>query len=423
MGRNVEADMLEGINVVKSSMRDFFDDLEGRLALMGGIVDLNSVGLTLEQVRRPLMVIGDPGIGKTAGVAAVVNRINERTPEGVNFKLKKCMLGQTVVGTMTGIPVVKPDGSVVRVQVPDLPDPERDGEYGVFFLDEITTADEAQVQPALGLCDDSRNIGTYTLPEHWIVVAAGNGPNCRNFVRLDDMTISRFTVYDIAYDYKKDWREYAHHEKVNEDILAFLNFSPDTCARMESCDTDLAGKQAPNPRTWSRLSDEMRIRRAVGRPVGQSELKNFAGRIIGKVAAREFHAFCAFKDKVRFSPEDICNGTAGSSEVQMRTEELCITLQSSIRYLENFLESVEDIHAPNCVQKCRNFIDWFLTRESIDFESTVLTFLEVRGQTKLIRAVLHDTSHEFPVLDSFVDRHAQYIIENAETLGIDFNNN
>ena len=52
---------------------------------------------------------------------------------------------------MQGIPVALPNGKTVRVQMPDLPDPERDGEYGVLFLDEITTADEMQVQPALGL--------------------------------------------------------------------------------------------------------------------------------------------------------------------------------------------------------------------------------------------------------------------------------
>ena len=141
------------------------------------------------------MVLGDPGIGKTCGIVSIIDELNAQLPADKKLGFKKILLGQTVVGSLSGIPVINNQTSEVkRVQAPDLPIAERDGEYGVLFLDEITTADEAQVQPALGLCDDTRNIGTYQLPEHWVVVAAGNGPSCANFIELHDMTLMSATT-------------------------------------------------------------------------------------------------------------------------------------------------------------------------------------------------------------------------------------
>ena len=98
-----------------------------------------------------MLIVGLPGIGKTCGIISSIKEMNKRLPAEKQLGFKKILLGQTVVGSLSGIPVSRPDGTVVRIQIPDLPNPERDGEYGVLFLDEITTADEMQIQPALGL--------------------------------------------------------------------------------------------------------------------------------------------------------------------------------------------------------------------------------------------------------------------------------
>ena len=51
----------EGLNLPKSRLVDFFDDVEGKLALLTGLVDYEQFGLTLEDVRKPALVIGPPG--------------------------------------------------------------------------------------------------------------------------------------------------------------------------------------------------------------------------------------------------------------------------------------------------------------------------------------------------------------------------
>lgn len=414
-------DKAEGLNTPKCTLTEAFDDVEGRLSLLTGLIDLDTVGLTIDEVRRPVLIIGLPGIGKTCGLMSIRNKFNNLLPPDKQIGFKKILLGQTVVGSMTGIPVVQPDGSVIRVQMPDLPDEKRDGKYGILFLDELTTADEAQVQPALGLCDDSRNIGEYTLPENWLVVAAGNGPDCTNFVRLDDMTISRFTVYDIAYDYKTDWRPWAHENDVESNIIAFLNFDNTACVRVESTDMDSAGKLFPNPRTWERLSTELKMRRALGKPIRQDELANFAGRIVGTKVGREYAAFCIYDSKVDYDPDKIINGTE-RNPVTMEKQTFQILLQACLKQLSLELKDKEDMqgnYPADCFTKVANFINWFLMFEPFDLESTIQTVMELRNMTGTAVnkiAIDRDFADFCPNFNDFMSRHVDYIIANMQDI-------
>lgn len=377
----------EGLNLPKSTLTEFFDDVEGRLALLTGLVPYEDFGLTLEDVRKPLLVIGKPGIGKTMGILSSIKELNKKLPPEKQLGFKKILLGQTVVGSLTGIPVAKPDGTVVRIQLPDLPNPETDGEYGVLFLDEITTADEMQIQPALGLADDSRNIGEYTLPEHWIVIAAGNGPDCTNFVRLDDMTISRFSPYDINYDFKRDYRAYAHASGVNEDIIAFLNFSPETCVRVESADTDSAGKMFPCPRTWSRLSTELKMREARGKKVTPDQIANFAGRIVGVKAGREFGAFMQFRKNLNYDMRKILDGTERDPEVGMAKETYHIIMEGLFKLIKDELKDYDDVPL-EMYHRVGNMISWILKFHEL--ENKINAIIEIRDDIPAIAELMFD---------------------------------
>lgn len=411
------------LNVPKTNMSAFYDDLEARLALLTGIVPMEDLGLTLEQVRKPMLVIGLPGIGKTAGIMSIIKNLNETKLKGTGRELgfKKILLGQTVVGSMSGIPVVMSDNTVKRVQVPDLPDPNRDPEYGVLFLDELTTADEAQVQPALGLCDDSRNIGEYTLPPHWLVVSAGNGPDCTNFLRLDDMTISRFVVYDIAYDFTKDWRPYANANGIEDDIIAFLNFDPSQCVRVESTENDTSGRLFPCPRTWERLSNELKIRRAVGKPVPQSQMGEFAGRIVGLNAGRAFQSFTAYHEKVTYDPKKILEGTEEPPKPDMEKQVYFIVLQNCMKLLKIRIDQDDDgsgDFSPEIKTCVANVVRWFLHMEPVDLESTYSALLSLRGDDSRIKKIVQGADFDdfCPELMDFTERNWENLIE-AKELG------
>lgn len=405
----------EGFNVAKCDMNEFFDDLEGKLTLLTEQVDYKSAGLTLQDVRKPMLVMGLPGIGKTCGIISIIKKLNKVLPANKQLKFKKILLGQTVVGSLSGIPVAMPDGSVKRIQMPDLPNKERDGEYGVLFLDEITTADEMQIQPALGLADDSRNIGTYSLPENWLVVAAGNGVDCTNFVRMDDMTISRFATYDINYNYKKDWRPYAHANNINEDIIAFLNFKPEMCVRVESNDMDEAGKLFPCPRTWERLSTELRMKEVLGKPVNPDDMVHFAGKIIGLKAAREFSAFLAFKKKLNYSPDKILAGTE-EKPTTMEKESFHLILEACIKELKVVVERGrvgEFDYDINAYQAVANFVKWIL--QMVELENQLNAIIELQNDVPGVSSIIQDEED----FDALCPEFAEFCIAHLDMLSAD----
>lgn len=408
----------EGLNLPHSTLTEFFDDVEGKLAMLTGLVPYEDFGLTLEEIRRPLLVIGKPGIGKTCGVLSSIREMNKKLPKDRKLGFKKILLGQTVVGSLSGIPVSKPDGTVVRIQLPDLPNPQRDGEYGVLFLDEITTADEMQIQPALGLADDSRSLGEYSLPEHWIVIGAGNGPDCTNFVRLDDMTLTRFSAYDINYNYHKDFRPYAHATGINEDIIAFLNFKPDLCVRPESTDMDSAGKMFPCPRTWERLSIELKMRKVQGKPVDPDQIANFAGRIIGIKAGREFGAFMQYRKTLAYDIDKILAGTEKDPEVGMPAETYHIIIQSLIKKITDKVKTYDSIDdAPlHVYEMCGHMLHWILKFQEL--ERKVNAIAEIRDDCDLLVDFIFD--------DDFVENYCpeidDFLRENIVLLNSAFNN-
>lgn len=412
-------DNAEGLNLPKSTLTEFFDDIEGRLAFLTGMINYEDFGLTLEDVRKPILVVGKPGIGKTCGIISSIKEMNKTLPKNKQLGFKKILLGQTVVGSLSGIPVARPDGSVVRIQIPDLPNPVTDGEYGVLFLDEVTTADEMQIQPALGLCDDSRSLGEYTLPEHWLVVCAGNGPDCTNFVRLDDMTLSRFSAYDISYNYKSDFRPYAHKVGINEDIIAFLNFSPDTCVRVESSDMDNAGKQFPCPRTWERLSIELKMRNARGKAVDPDQITNFAGRMVGIKAGREFGAFMQFRKNLTYDAEKILAGTERDPEVGMAKETYHIIMQHLFRTCQEEIKKyggVDEVPV-EMYQRVGNMITWVMRFHEL--ENRINAIIEIRDDLPSICALMMD--EDFcetccPELDKFLDEHMVLLQQHGSDL-------
>lgn len=407
----------EGLGIPKSKFSDFLDELRNKLIFMSGKLNCEDFDLELKDVRKPILCIGLPGIGKTCGVMSVINEVNKMVEDqGISFSFKKILLGQTVVGSLSGVPVVNTtSGDIKRAQAPELPTLEKDGEYGVLFLDEITTADEAQIQPALGLADDSRNIGEYSLPEHWLVVGAGNGPDCTNFVRLDDMTLTRFSPFDIQYDYKRDWRPWAHEHNIDPMIIAYLNFKPEHCVMVESTDMDDAGKMFPCPRTWERLSIELKMRKAIGKPVKPSELGNFAGRIIGKRVGREFAAFASFSDDLPFEPNKIIEGVEREPE-PVKEEVFHILLESCISIMKETMKQTNDgngNYPADTYQKMANMIDWFLGFEGLALELVINAVAEMRSNIGDFNSIIFDNDFlQFTnKFNEFVENHVDLILE------------
>lgn len=136
-----------------------------------------------------------------------------------------------------------------------LPIPERDGEKGILFLDEITSAD-GQVQAAAYQLVLDRRLGDYALPDGWLVVAAGNRPEDRAVVKdMSSALANRFCHFEVEHDIQ-DWINWAFAAKVDPRVISYQRYK--SGSSLYKFDPTSNDKAFPTPRTWERVSDVLK---------------------------------------------------------------------------------------------------------------------------------------------------------------------
>jgi hypothetical protein len=162
----------------------------------------------------PVMLWGPPGIGKSD----VVHQLGAK--KGRKVIEFHAALRETV--DLRGIPVPDLTTGKTRWLVPDeLPNAERDGEFGYLFCDEINQA-SPQMQGVLGGLVLYGVIGDYRLPPGWRVIAAGNRVSDRAAAqRMPTHMRNRFAHLFIAPDVNA-WCCWANANKVAPEVVAFI---------------------------------------------------------------------------------------------------------------------------------------------------------------------------------------------------------
>jgi hypothetical protein len=185
----------------------------------------------------PVMIWGAPGIGKSAIVRSIADKYG--------VKMIDIRLSQMEPSDLRGIPFQNKD--LVEWSVPAmLPNAKRHGEYGILFLDEITSAPPTVSAAAYQLILD-RKLGEYELPEGWVIFAAGNRAGDRgvNFVMPAPLA-NRFSHYELDVNLD-DWVLWAYKNNIDERIIAFLRYRPE---HLFSFDTEKNPISFASPRTW-----------------------------------------------------------------------------------------------------------------------------------------------------------------------------
>ena len=185
----------------------------------------------------PVMIWGPPGVGKSQLVAQVA--------EHHSVPLIDVRLSQLEPSDLRGIPFRVND--LVEWAVPGmLPDAARHGKAGILFLDEITSATPAVSAAAYQLILD-RCLGDYRVPDGWVIIAAGNRQGDRGVTySMPTPLANRFThfSFDVNLD---DWVLWAHRQKIDERVIAFLRFRPELLFDFDPA-LDLVA--FPTPRSW-----------------------------------------------------------------------------------------------------------------------------------------------------------------------------
>lgn len=216
---------------------------------------------------QPVFIWGSPGIGKSAVVHQLAAELS------IALRDIRALLLDPV--DLRGLPFVGRDG-LSKWATPDfLP---ADGE-GIIFLDELNAA-PAMVQASCYQLVLDRKLGEYTLPEGWVIVAAGNRDSDRaSTTRMPTPLRNRFVHLDFEVDVQ-EWSEWAIKTSIRPEVIAFIRFRPELLSAF-----DRDSNAFPSPRTWEFVS---RILNSKPDPSAEHEL--VAGAV-GSGPATEFSAF------------------------------------------------------------------------------------------------------------------------------------
>ncbi len=240
--------------------------------------------------QRPVLLMGPPGIGKTAvmeqlaaecGLALVSYTITHHTRQsavGLPVIVKRNFGGTEYSATEYTMSEII--GSVYQAM-------ERTGKKnGILFLDEINCVSET-LAPTMLQFLQCKTFGTHTLPQGWIIVAAGNPPEYNKSVReLDVVTLDRVKRIDVREDLGV-WKEYASRRGIYGAILAYLDSKPQNFYKMESTP---GGKEFVTPRGWEDLSQLLYSYDALGLTAEQPTVEQYLQH---PAVAKDFAAFLA----------------------------------------------------------------------------------------------------------------------------------
>ena len=204
--------------------------------------------------QRPVLLMGPPGIGKTAimeqvarecGINLVAYTITHHTRQsaiGLPFIKEKEYEGNTYSVTEYTMSEII---AAIYEQI------ENSGvKEGILFLDEINCVSET-LAPTMLQFLQYKTFGNHRTPEGFVIVTAGNPPEYNKSVRdFDIVTYDRVKRIDIEEDYSV-WKEYAYHMGIAGSIMSYLEIKKENFYSVVS---DLDGKRFVTARGWEDLS-------------------------------------------------------------------------------------------------------------------------------------------------------------------------
>ena len=228
--------------------------------------DMGSYEIAIER-QRPILLMGPPGIGKTA--------IMEQVAKELGINLVSYTITHHTRQSAIGLPFISQkeyDGreySVTEYTMSEIiasvyEQIEKSGIHEVIlFLDEINCVSET-LAPTMLQFLQYKKFGNHKVPDGFVIVTAGNPPEYNKSVRdFDIVTLDRVKRIFIEEDYNA-WREYAYKADIHGSIMSYLEIKKKNFYNIVS---DLKGKRFVTARGWEDLSQVMKVYEELRIPV------------------------------------------------------------------------------------------------------------------------------------------------------------
>ncbi len=228
-----------------------------------------------EEHRRPVLLMGPPGIGKTAIMEQIASELNiNLVSYTITHHTRQSAIGlpSIVHKSFNGVDYAVTEYTMSEIIASVYEQIEQTGiKEGILFLDEINCVSET-LAPTMLQFLQYKTFGTHKVPDGFIIVTAGNPPEYNQSVReFDIVTLDRLRRIDIEADFNA-FKEYGYRAKLHGAILAYLDIRKDHFYEVHA-DTDR--KSFVTARGWEDLSDALKTYEKLDLPIGEALMSQY----------------------------------------------------------------------------------------------------------------------------------------------------
>ncbi len=260
--------------------------------------------------QRPVLIVGAPGIGKTAVAGQIAAEMD--------IALVSCSPAHYTKQGALGLPYMAKreyGGKAWQISQYTMSEillavyetmEESGRRRGILFLDEIHRVPEAMV-PVMHSFLQNKRLGGKSLPEGWVIAAAGN-PMGDGIGQLDITMLDQLKFLEVEADLGA-WKAYAYPQAVHAAVTAFLALCPESFYSLHAAGED---REYVTARGWEDLSGALRMYEKKGFQVDEKLIGQYVG--CKKTRRRFRECYEVFlKCRERFSAADILGGNWSST--------------------------------------------------------------------------------------------------------------